>query len=346
MTSRCLILAALLGVSGCAGRAGVRLPEVGLTLPATFVGVLPCADCPSIHYQLNLMPDNTFYMRMTYLERPDAGDLDDVGTWVESSDGATIVLDQGEMFAIKSPQRLRKLDLEGGEIVSSLPYDLTRAESFAAFEPQRVLRGMYTYLADAGTFSECRTGRRFPVAMEADNAALEREYAQARSAPGEAVLAEVEGRLAARPRREGAGTEETLVVVRFVGLEPRGECSARFAAAPLEGTTWHLATLGERTVTASSSPQRAGLVLDGENHRVSGSGGCNRIMGTYTRDGEHIGFSPMAATRMACPDGMDLEQAYTAMLELVTSWRVLGRTMELRDVDGRRLASFQVDAPK
>ena len=39
-------------------------------LPASFTGELPCADCPGIRYDLNLFPDKSFYLRMTYLERP------------------------------------------------------------------------------------------------------------------------------------------------------------------------------------------------------------------------------------------------------------------------------------
>ena len=46
------------------------------------------------------------------------------------------------------------------------------------------MSGMYSYLADAANFTECLTGARYPVAMEADNLALERAYlARARTSP-------------------------------------------------------------------------------------------------------------------------------------------------------------------
>ena len=41
------------------------------------------------------------------------------------------------------------------------------------------LQGMYRYMADAGLFLDCATREQWPVAMEADNAALERAYAKA-----------------------------------------------------------------------------------------------------------------------------------------------------------------------
>ena len=32
----------------------------GLTLPASFSGVLPCADCPGIRYHLDVWPDQGY----------------------------------------------------------------------------------------------------------------------------------------------------------------------------------------------------------------------------------------------------------------------------------------------
>src|SRR5262245_27146713 len=33
------------------------------TLPASFIGELPCADCPGIRYHVNLFPDRVFFLR-------------------------------------------------------------------------------------------------------------------------------------------------------------------------------------------------------------------------------------------------------------------------------------------
>jgi copper homeostasis protein (lipoprotein) len=317
-------------------------------LPATYVGVLPCADCPGIRYHLDLLPDNVFHLRMTYLERPAAGDLDDIGSWALSSDGGTLILGGGhegqEMFAVKGPQTLRKLDVDGGEIPSSLPYDLERAAAFAAFEPRLAMSGMYSYLADAAVFTECLTGARYPVAMEADYVALERAYTQAPHEPGAAVRVTLEGRLAQRPRMEGTGTQTTLVVDRFIGIRPGETCPPRFTAAPLANTTWTLTSLGDQPVVAADPQRRAYLVLDEAAHRLAGSGGCNRLLGGFEREGDRLRFSQVASTMMACPDGMDTEAAFTKALSHVATWRVLGRTLEFYDSEGRRVARFQADA--
>ena len=89
------------------------------------------------------------------------------------------------------------------------------------------MRGMFRYMADAGLFTECSTGQRWPVAQEADNATLEREYLKVRTEPGGPVLVRVDGRVAMRPKMEGVGLQPTLVPERFVGVVP-----GRVPAAP------------------------------------------------------------------------------------------------------------------
>lgn len=169
--------------------------------------MLPCADCPGIRYQINLLPDSVFHFRMTYLERPAAAGLDDIGTWLLSSDGGTLILAGGregqEKFAITGPQSLRKLDIAGDPIESSLPYDLERAAEFTSFAPRLTLSGMYSYLA-------------------------------APHDPGAPVKVSLEGRLAARPKIDGEGTQPTLVVDRFIGIWPGETCPPRptTAASP------------------------------------------------------------------------------------------------------------------
>ena len=171
------------------------------TLPASFIGELPCADCPGIRYHVNLFPDRAFFSRMTYLGRGDNANFDDIGSWVMSSDRSTIILKGGreapEMFGSRT-KTLAKLDIEGHDIESPLNYDLRRTKNVEPLEPRLAMRGMYRYFADAGLFTECLTRRKWPVAQEKDNAALESAYAKARLTPGEELLVNLEGQIAMR----------------------------------------------------------------------------------------------------------------------------------------------------
>jgi copper homeostasis protein (lipoprotein) len=113
------------------------------------------------------------------------------------------------------------------------------------------------------------------------------------------------------------------------------------ADATLENTPWKLTGLGNSSVTAPSPQREAYLLLDPRDHRVSGSGGCNRLMGSYELNGEQLKFGQMAGTMMACPEGMDTEQAFLKSLGQVSKWKITGQNLELFDANGKVLAHFE-----
>lgn len=61
-----------------------------------------------------------------------------------------------------------------------------------------------------------------------------------------------------------------------------------------------------------------------ENDRVAGSSGCNRFMGGYQLSGEGLSFSPIATTRMACPEApkMQIEQRFLGLLRAVIRFEI------------------------
>jgi len=258
-------------------------------LPASFIGELPCADCAGIRYHVNLFSDRVYFLRTTYIGRADGATSDDIGSWVVSSDRGTVILKGGRktpvVFRIKDENTLRMLDVEGRDIESPLNYDLRRTKNFELLEPRLVIRGMYRYFADAGQFTECLTRRKWPVAQEKDNAALESVYAKARLTPGEELLVNLEGQIAMRPKVEGKGVQPTLVVERFIGMWSGETCGARFAAAPLENTYWKLTRLHGTPVSVAAKQRESHFVLDSKTKRIADSGGCNRFTGTYERSG-------------------------------------------------------------
>jgi len=179
------------------------------TLPATFTGDLPCADCPGIRHQLELFPDTTFFLRMEYLGKGDSAKTDDIGMWAVSTNRDTLVLFGNAAapvkLAIREANTLRRLSPQGAPITSSLTDDVKRTASAQPLEPRLRLRGMYMYMADAGRFTECLTRRTWPVAQEADNAALEAAYSKARRESGQQLLVDLEARVAMRAKMEGQG---------------------------------------------------------------------------------------------------------------------------------------------
>jgi putative lipoprotein len=113
------------------------------------------------------------------------------------------------------------------------------------------------------------------------------------------------------------------------------------STAMLENTYWKLMRLGSDAVTVADNQREPHFILQSDQKRVAGSGGCNRMMGSYTLDGSKLTFSQMAGTMMACAQGMDVERAFHAALPRVASWRIDGEKLELFDAEGASVAEFE-----
>jgi uncharacterized lipoprotein NlpE involved in copper resistance len=204
---------------------GVGTPH-GLRLPASFRGVLTCADCPGVRHHLDLWPDEVFHLRREWLGRGLV--RDDLGRWrFEPARRALILAGGAEMplrFGVVGPDELRQLDLPGKPIESPLAHDLRSDGTLTPTELATFFGGELRYLADAASFTECLTGRRYPVAFEGDWPSVERAYLAAAREPGGPLHTTFEGQLVERPKRDGEGSEPTLVVSRFIGVWPDQGC--------------------------------------------------------------------------------------------------------------------------
>ncbi len=96
-------------------------------------------------------------------------------------------------------------------------------------------------------------------------------------------------------------------------------------------TEWTLVELeGEPVEVGPVEQGPPSLVLDLEESRVSGSGGVNRLMGTFVLSEDELRFGPLATTMMAGPEeAMRREREFLAALERVTSYELDGRKLTL-----------------
>jgi heat shock protein HslJ len=90
----------------------------------------------------------------------------------------------------------------------------------------------------------------------------------------------------------------------------------------------------------------AQLALEATENRYSGSAGCNRMTGGFELDGDSLHFKPGAMTMMACPGPlMKQKQAFIAVLQSVTTYKINGRRLEL--LAGEQIvAQFKADTPQ
>jgi len=120
------------------------------------------------------------------------------------------------------------------------------------------------------------------------------------------------------------GQHDTIGIV----VKPLGAMSA-----PLGDNEWTLVELDGERVESCAEPAPT-LVLDLEEAHVSGSGGVNRIMGTFALSESELRFGPLATTMMAGPDpAMQRERAFLDALARVTSYELDGRLLTLLSGD-------------
>lgn len=142
--------------------------------------------------------------------------------------------------------------------------------------------------------------------------------------------------LAAQPAESRS---EPLLVERSLGVHPGQSCPQ-----PLRGQLWRLQALqdgqGPSLPIAPEHPPELELAADSD--QVSGSGGCNRLIGGAVIKGETIRFSQLASTQMACSEEvMAFERRDGQALERVRRWSIDKRTLLLQDERGRTLLVFQ-----
>lgn len=319
-------------------------------LPALYRGDLPCADCAGIRYALDLRPTRVFFLRTTYLGKGsgEGESFDDIGRWSLTADARTLILSGGResspRFSIENSETLRLLDQAGQPIKSALNYELRRVPSYAPLEPSAAMRGMYSYMADSGRFRECLTQLDLPVEQAGDNRALESAYASARQEPGLPVLASLEGQIAMRPKMEGEGKQETLVVNRFNKVSAGESCDSAQAATALENTTWGLVQVAGNALTVAADRKEPYFLLESAEKRMQGFAGCNRMSGPYESAGTSLRFGAVIATKMACMDPSNPEDAFLRALIATTRWNIAGKQLELYDSAGTVVARLEARA--
>ena len=316
----------------------------GLRLPASFTGDIPCADCDGLNFWLNLWPDQVFHLRRVW----DGKDLtrDSIGRWSVDPDRQVLDLrgaDEELKFQILGPDRLQLLGRDDQPITSDLNYTLTAGSEFETFEPHLPLRGMLTYTADEARFTECLTGRDYPLVKDGDYEALEHAYLAAGAEPGGPIMASFDGGIVQVPRDDGTGIEPEVMVERFVGVWPGETCERAMGQATLTNTYWKILRLGDTEVAAGAGRREPNLILREGEPRFTATVGCNQISGSFRSEEHRLSFGANAATTvMACPEPLDQwEVQLVEVLKKTAGWRIDGQTLELIDSEEKPLALLQ-----
>ena len=105
------------------------------------------------------------------------------------------------------------------------------------------------------------------------------------------------------------------------------------------GTDWELHELHGSPAPLGAGARRATVRFDADTARVAGFAGCNRYFGTYTLEGAALRFGGIGMTKMACAQGMALEQQLAAALDATRRYKVGERELTLLN-DAGTVAKF------
>lgn len=109
-----------------------------------------------------------------------------------------------------------------------------------------------------------------------------------------------------------------LLCVALVGVVG---CKSSKNGPKLYDVKWVLETLDGKKVQLTDGNEEMFIQFDEIQKRANGRAACNRFFGNYELDGSSLKFSPMGATRMACPD-LQWETAFFQMLDGVDAYSI------------------------
>ncbi|WP_341728678.1 META domain-containing protein [Brooklawnia sp.] len=125
-----------------------------------------------------------------------------------------------------------------------------------------------------------------------------------------------------------------------------GSIVATFTAQSqdLAGTSWLVTAFNNGDEAVVSVLDGTAPAIDfGADGQVSGTAGCNRVVGGFTTAAGTIKFSPLATTQMFCaePEGtMNQETRLLAALETAATYHIEGPRLEFRTADDAIAVQF------
>ncbi|WP_188500283.1 copper resistance protein NlpE N-terminal domain-containing protein [Pontibacter amylolyticus] len=333
--------------------------EVARSAVGTWVGTIPCADCPGIGYTLELNPDSTYRERMVYQGRS-ATPFVQSGTWGVGH-GRVQLKKQGtgnNQFALDG-ETLVMLDGDGNRIESALAdaYRLRRKSPDEPEDNPSLWREKYERGIDFAAVGnepfwsleiDLEKMIEFRLLDEEDGSVLTPIPVAEKPEGGEGAVYRVQtvsGNLEIRLMKETcvntmSGREFPYTVTVLKDSAIYKGCGIYLRDSRLNGT-WNLVELQGKAVSPKdyerNPPSLAIALAEGS---VSGSAGCNKITGTLEPIGDRINFGAIASTRMACPN-MEVENQFLKVLsneEL--RYRVNEERLELM-LGGRAVAIFE-----
>jgi uncharacterized lipoprotein NlpE involved in copper resistance len=98
----------------------IHTPEISMSWPGTYTGIIPAADGPGIEVELTLNSARTFALQYRYIDRDNVFLHEGTFTW--DNTGRIIILDIENIppYYLAAEGRLIQLDMQGNSITGDL----------------------------------------------------------------------------------------------------------------------------------------------------------------------------------------------------------------------------------
>ena len=117
---------------------------------------------------------------------------------------------------------------------------------------------------------------------------------------------------------------------------------AQPAAPRIENVRWALVSLDGQPLPPQEPAKTPYFVLHADGKRVTGSGGCNELIGTYSLNGQALQMlrGPRRELKVCAAD-MERERAFMFALATTEQWAMQGARLRLLDRLGAQVAVFE-----
>jgi copper homeostasis protein (lipoprotein) len=284
----------------------VSAPElISINNDMSFVGVLPCADCPGISYHINLFRDGRFEVRQEYLERNYVNIIK--GIWLLEDRNLHLVNQQENLpgFHFLANDSIVMLGLNGQPIRNNNLYQLQRASEFLKLDTRQAMLGSYQLSNNIATFTSCNSGETYTVANTQHHLPVMRQYQQNHKLKHQAVIATLVGR---KGQDEHANK---LFIDSFDQFWPGASCAKAVTPDNYQGIVWR----ADKFANATIPPQLKIKVVFADDDTVYGFSGCNNFSGKYQQQATQLSVQPLASTRKMCASGNKEEQRFLENLQ-------------------------------
>ena len=312
-------------------------------LPAVFQAGQEAGTGPVISLELVLRPDGLYFLQMEQKTSDDTPVQAEIGAWRYNREKKTVRLLSYDsvvrVLAVTGKQTLRPVKVAGGMMPSLVRYDFALTNTEPQYEGVVRMQGMYSRKRGRGIFRECLSGASFPVvSMSKESMAeVEQVYQNILHGQSKSLFVGLDVRLSSRP-----GRGDRLVSLRSVDIDPYSSCGGHQHDVPtIANNRWYLTEVGGKKIKPESLTRLPFLKVQSGEQRIQGFAGCNNFTGRWLFAYNSFTFNRIAATRMACPVGMEVEDAFLQALDKTRGYTIKDDVLRLHDRQGKILARLR-----